>query len=151
MSRNRNTCAPGAWRKWPFVAVIYDRRAFTLLEVMIAIAIMAIAFTSLLGSQSQSLSLAIEARFNATASLLAQEKVAEYEAGVAGLVSDEGDFGDDFPGFTWKTEVQEANLGEFEGLDELDQPVQRIDLTISWEGDQFSTTLTYYGREARAQ
>ena len=53
---------------------------FTLLEVMIALAVISIALMALLGSQSQGLSLANESRFNTTASLLAQGKMAEIEA-----------------------------------------------------------------------
>lgn len=124
---------------------------FTLLEVMIAIAILAIALTSLFGSQSQSLSLAIEARFNTTAAFLAQEKFAEYEAGLAELTSGEGDFGDDFPGFTWKMSVENAYFADVAGLDELEKPLQKLELTIAWEGEHFSTTLASYIHEVEKQ
>ncbi len=125
-----------------------DDKAFTLLEVMIAIAIMAIALTSIFGSQSQSLSLALEAKFNTTASFLAQEKLAEYEAGLIDFTSNEGDFGEDFPGFSWKATAQDAMVDNFSDLEALDPPVQRVDLTVSWEGEQYSMTFTYYGRRA---
>ena len=79
------------------------RCGFTLLEVMVAMAIIAIALTAVLGSQSQSVSLASEARFNTTASLLARAKMAEMEAMEAeDLAFDSGDFGEDFPGYMWK-------------------------------------------------
>jgi general secretion pathway protein I len=126
---------------------LQDMRGFTLLEVMIAIAILAISFTSLFGSQSHSLSLAAEAKFNSTASFLVQEKLAEYESGLTGFIDDEGDFGDEFPGFKWKVEVLDADIGDLTALDTLEQPVQRLDISISWEDDMFSSTLTYYGRE----
>lgn len=147
MNRNSAACRPSTPVDSSSPLPKLNELAFTLLEVMIAIAIIAIALTSLFGSQSQSLSLAAEAKFNATASFLAQEKLAEYESGLVEFVDDEGDFGDVFPGFTWKAEVQEADLGNLEGLEELKRPIQRVDLTISWEDDLFSTTLTYYGRE----
>lgn len=124
----------------------YDR-GFTLLEVMIAIAIIAIAFSSLFGSQSVSLSLATEAKFNSTASFLAQEKLAELESGISGFNDDEGDFGEEFPDFSWKIEARDGDFGEIEALDELERPVIRLDLTISWQGELFSTTFTSYGRE----
>lgn len=125
---------------------VMDCRAFTLLEVMIALAILAIAMTSLFSSQSQSLSLAIEGKFNSVASFLAQEKLAEYEAGVSEILSGEGDFGEEFPGFTWKTEVSEPEMDVLTGAKELERPLQRIDLTIGWENDQFSATFTEYVR-----
>ena len=43
-----------------------DGAGFTLLEVMIAVAIIAIALMAVLGSQTQGLSLAGESRFNRT-------------------------------------------------------------------------------------
>lgn len=144
MSRNN--------QKWPKSMVTFtgmmqlakNRQAFTLLEVMIAIAIMAIALTSLFGSQSQSLSLALEAKFNTTAAFLAQEKIAELEAGLLDLDSGEGDFGEDFPGFNWKADVQTGLFNNFPLIEELDPPVQRVDFTVNWEGDQYSMTFTYY-------
>lgn len=132
----------------PRCRMVAGAAGFTLLEVMVAIAILAIALTSIFGSQSQSLSLAIETKFNVTASFLAQEKLAEYQAGLADFFSNEGDFGEDFPGFTWKAEVQDADI-DVEGLRELEQPIKRIDLTIAWEEEEFTTALTYYGRERK--
>lgn len=121
-------------------------RGFTLLEVMIALAILAIAMTSLFGSQSQALSLAIEAKFNGAAAFLAQEKLAEYEAGVVEMVSGEGDFGEPFPGFTWKTEISDAELDAFADLAELERGLRRVELTIGWEEEQFTATFTEYVR-----
>ena len=126
---------------------ITDDQGFTLLEVMIAIAIIAIAFSSLFGSQSTSLSLAAEAKFNTTAALLGQEKIAEYSSGIGEFVNDEGDFGDAFPGFTWKAEVQDADLDAIDEVGELELPLKKLELTISWEEDMFTTTFIYYGRE----
>lgn len=130
---------------WPLKTTM-DCGAFTLLEVMIALAILAIALTSLFGSQSLSLSLAIEAKFNTTAAFLAREKLAEYAAGVVEVAAGEGDFGEDFPGFIWKSDVQDAALEAIAGLDELEEPLQRLDLTILWEGEQFTATFTEYFR-----
>jgi general secretion pathway protein I len=63
--------------------VVLKRRdqGFTLLEVMVAMAIIAIAMTAVLNSQSQSISLASEAKFSTTATLLAQMKIAEMSRG----------------------------------------------------------------------
>jgi general secretion pathway protein I len=103
---------------------------FTLLEVMIAMAIIAIVLTAVLGSQSQSVSLASEAKFNTTAALLAQSKMAEMEAKKpVDLTSDSGDFGEDFPGYTWNATVTDVmSVGPVDVSDNLKQ----IDLAVSW-------------------
>lgn len=103
---------------------------FTLLEVMIAIAIIAIALVAVLGSQSQSLSLATEAKFNTTAALLAQSKIAEMEAASPeNLVSNSGEFGEDFPNYRWELTV--SDLG-FSGAKDLLDYLKQIDLVVSW-------------------
>ena len=109
-------------------------RGFTLLEVMVAMAIIAIALTAVLGSQSQSLSLASEAKFSTTAALLAQSKMAEIEAeNPEDLASDSGDFGEDYPGYRWDKSVNDVTFDEPEGVSDY---LKRIDLIISWEERQ---------------
>lgn len=107
---------------------------FTLLEVMIAVAVMAIALMALLGSQSQGLSLANESRFNTTASLLAQGKMAEIEAitDQRNLASDSGDFGDDFPDYAWELSVSNVS---FEGADTVSDRLKQIDLEVRYVPD----------------
>ncbi len=81
-------------------------RGFTLLEVMIAMAILAITLVALYQSQSQTISMASDSRFLTTASLLAQTRMAEVDAAdPRSVVSANGDFGDDYPGYTWRLEV----------------------------------------------
>ena len=86
-------------------------RGFTLLEVMIAMAILATTLVVVFQSQSQSVSMAGRARFETTASLLAQSRMAEIEAAnPENVVSDNGDFGDDFPDYSWQVDVTETEL-----------------------------------------
>ncbi len=86
--------------------IVVRSRGFTLLEVMIAMAILAITLVALYQSQSQSISMASDSRFLTTASLLAQSRMAEFDAAdPRGVVSANGDFGDDYPGYTWRLEV----------------------------------------------
>jgi general secretion pathway protein I len=123
----------------------YSKRnwGFTLLEVMIALAIIAMTLVTLLASQSQSLSLASEAKFNTMAALLAQSKMAEIEAESAeDLASDSGDFGEDFPDYHWDLTV--SNPG-FAGAEEALDYLKQIDLVISWgEQDQYQYRLRLY-------
>jgi general secretion pathway protein I len=101
---------------------------FTLLEVMIATAIIAIALVAALGSQSQSLSLASEAKFATTVAFLAQKKMAELEVqDVKDLSSDSGDFGEDFPGYRWESQVDDPTL---EGLEKISDHMKKIGLTV---------------------
>ena len=116
---------------------------FTLLEVMVAMAIIAIALTAVLGSQSQSVSLASEAKFNTTAPLLAQSKIAEVEvAEQEDLTGDSGDFGEDFPGYTWELSMEDITFEEPENVSDL---LKRIDLKVSWgEEKQYQYNLRLY-------
>lgn len=123
-----------------------DRRAFTLLEVMIAVSILAIALTALFGSQSRSLSHATEAQFNIIAPMLASGKLAEVKSGLLSPNNDDGDFGDEFPGYSWKLEVEQANLTSPDALGSLEKPLQRVLVTVLWNETKFNYLLTYYGR-----
>ena len=79
---------------------------FTLLEVMIAMAILAITLVTVYQSQSQSISMASSSRFLTTASLLAQGRMARIDAAdPREVVSAKGDFGEEFPDYAWQVEV----------------------------------------------
>jgi len=82
---------------------------FTLLEVMVSVAIIAIVFVSLLRLHGQSISMNETSRFYATAPFLAQEKMAEIKADSSAFSgSQSGTFGGDVPGtYTWETHVDE--------------------------------------------
>ncbi len=121
---------------------------FTLLEVMIAVAILAITLTVLFGSQSQSLSLAAEAKFNTHATFLMQEKLAELESKQLELYNDEGDFGEAYPGFRWKIEIDDLYLTEPEILADMERPFQQVTLTILWGNGPYSHTIAYYLQES---
>ena len=116
---------------------------FTLLEVMIAVAIMSMALVAAIGSQSQSVSLATEAKFSTTATFLAQSKMADLEAKAPDdLFSDAGDFGEDFPGYRWESEVSDATLEEFS---EASRHLKKIVLTVGQsENDKYRYRLEYY-------
>ena len=112
-------------------------QGFTLLEIMVALSIIAIALTTLLTSQSQSLSLASEAKFDSMATLLAQSRIAEIEtANIEDLRSESGDFGDDFPNYYWEMELNSIPLSKTEKIAEY---IREIDLKI------------FFGREKQYQ
>jgi len=96
--------------------------AFTLLEVMVAIAILGIALLGLLSLQHQSMQSVIRAQQSTRASMLAQAVMTEAELERwpdLGLTS--GDFESSFPGefpdFRWERAV--ANSGTFPDVREV--------------------------------
>jgi len=91
---------------------------FTLLEVMIAMAILAIALLAVFQMQSQSISMATEARFTTTASLLAQSKMADVES-AASLTNrtENGDFGPDYPQYGWNLKVTDTRISGFKRVE----------------------------------
>jgi general secretion pathway protein I len=104
---------------------------FTLLEVMVAVAIIAIAFVSLLSSQSQSISVATLSRFETTASMLAGQKLALLQvARFEEVTSAEGDFEEEFSDFHWQTEVAELSADE-SGISGSGEMLKVVDLTVS--------------------
>lgn len=116
---------------------------FTFLEVMVAVAILAITLTAVLRSQSQSISLASEAKFYTTVTLLAQDKMAEIEAKDLGtLRSESGDFGEDFPGYAWDVTVDNVSLDYPENVSDH---LRQVTLTLSWkESDHYQYSLKTY-------
>jgi len=91
---------------------------FTLMEVLIAMAILAIALVGVFQLQSQSISMATDSRFMTTAALLAQSKMVEIESGaVSSSRAQDGDFGDDYPQYSWRLEVTDTQLPQFKKIE----------------------------------
>lgn len=116
---------------------------FTLLEVMVSVAIISIGLTALLGSHSQSVSLASEAKFNTTAALLAQGKMAQFELeGIQDISNESGDFGEEFPDYRWELQVSGIDLP---GYQEISKNIKQVDLTLSWGvASQYKYTLKLF-------
>ncbi|MCG3172461.1 MAG: hypothetical protein GMKNLPBB_00613 [Myxococcota bacterium] len=91
---------------------------FTLLEVMVAMAILAIALVSLMESQTSCAVMTNYVRNTTLATLLARQKMIEIEDIIrlpnrewGKLDEDEGDFGKDgYPDFRWKAEVKKMDM-----------------------------------------
>lgn len=110
-----------------------NQKGFTLLEVMVALSIIVIVLTALMGAQSQGMSMAIESKFNITAALLARDKMSRLELVEDDEISsDSGDFGDDFAPYRWSLEVEPLQIP---GVEEADGRLLRLDLTVFLEDD----------------
>jgi general secretion pathway protein I len=117
-------------------------RGFTLLEVMVAMAIMAIVMVSVYRMHSQTLAMNTANRFYTQAPMLAQSKLAQLETDSSEIIAgDTGDFGDKFPGYSWNVAVEEVAL---EALGEAAMDLKRIDLTVSFNNNEYIYNVRTY-------
>ncbi|MFN7951954.1 MAG: prepilin-type N-terminal cleavage/methylation domain-containing protein [bacterium] len=101
---------------------------FTLLEVLIAVALLGIALIPLLGGMNVSLNLAYSAKMKTIATLLARERMTRVElAGFPELGDTEGDFGENAAAFAWRQSVVEPPPG----LDA--STVREVRLWVVWK------------------
>ena len=115
---------------------------FTLLEVMVALSIIAIVLVSVYKMQAQTISMNYEARFYATAPLLVQLKIAEVEIENPGEQTDNsGDFGDEFPGYRWNVVIDDI---ESELLGNIAENLKQINVNVSFNTDEFTYNLRTY-------
>jgi prepilin-type N-terminal cleavage/methylation domain-containing protein len=87
------------------------QRGFTLLEVMISLAVLAACLVVLFKLQSQTVDSVAESRLMTESLMLARAKMAEMEAaGFPELGQEEGDFGEKYPGYRWIRDVTETGV-----------------------------------------
>ena len=118
---------------------------FTLLEVLVAVAIVAIALVTFMGLHLRSLDATIRAQDLTTAVLLAQGKIATMgefpETG-----EEQGKFeGPELERFQWATAVTERTLDALDGGQTV--TVRRLEVTVFWADGQQTRqyTLEAYG------
>ena len=127
-----------------------DRRTrlsgFTLLEVMVALGIMAIVLAGVYRLQAQTLGMSLESRFYTQAPLLARSALTRYEETARReqrpLATDQGDFGREFPGYAWKITVDEAPSQTL-GAD-ISRDMKRIEVLVTLNGGQFAYGMRTY-------
>ncbi|MGB9699657.1 MAG: type II secretion system minor pseudopilin GspI [Thermodesulfobacteriota bacterium] len=113
---------------------------FTLLEVMIALAILSIVAIAFLRSQAGSVRLLDEAGYISLATLLAKEKMAELESkgfSEPGKSSGEGE--GSFPGFKWERIVSATEVWN----------VQKVQIKVLWKdgnNDRSLELITYLAK-----
>ena len=115
---------------------------FTLLEVLIALAVMAVVLVSVYRLHSQTLSMTTANRFYTQAPMLAQSKMALLEASNSEIISgDSGDFGDKFPGYSWEVATEEVSS---EALGEVAEDLKRIDVTVTLNENEYVYSIRSY-------
>ena len=84
-------------------------KGFTLIEVMTALTVLAIAFVILLGLRNRDVALSSKAAHLIQATLLAQQKISELSLERSKDTGNrKGDFGDTVPGYRWEMEIHET-------------------------------------------
>jgi general secretion pathway protein I len=110
-------------------------RGFTLLEIMIALAIMAGTLLTLLSAFNHHLALVARDREETVALLLARGKLEELEMVPAvSLSPQEGTFAPERPAFTWKLVLSPTAIT---GL-------RQLTLTVFWDDKRKSLSLDHY-------
>ena len=87
----------------------FQNSGFTLLEIVIALGLIATALMAVFRIQAQNLDLQAEAKFMTIANQLAQDRVARIQASATlseGTTS--GDCGEDYPNYTYREEISEV-------------------------------------------
>ena len=107
-----------------------NQKAFTLLEIMVALAIIGIAMVSLLSLGNRSIMVHDRLQRLTQATLLAQQKMSESELeantnGVAQLTDKTGDFDEPFSDYRWQIAIESTPL----------PAVQMVTVTVLW-GDE---------------
>ena len=121
---------------------LQHQRGFTLLEVMVALSIIAIVLVSVYRMHAQTVSMNNEVRFYATAPMLAQIKMAEIESeSLKDIGDDSGVFGDEFPDYRWNIVIDDV---ESTALGNMVKDLKKIDLLISLNNDKFIYNLRAY-------
>lgn len=99
------------------------RRGFTMIEVLATLMLAAIVLPAIMRGMSVCLATSTQARRQAEAAALGQDKLSELVAlGQLQQAAQSGDFGTDWPGYRW-----EATVSEFDGA-----TLQQVDVTVFW-------------------
>ncbi len=115
---------------------------FTLLEIMVAISIIATVLVTVYRMHAQTISMNFISRFQTTAPMLAKKVLTEIESKtVDNLVDDSGDFSKEFSGYKWQVSVKEV---ESDALGEIAKDLKQIEVTVSLNEDEDVYTIRSY-------
>jgi len=114
---------------------------------MIAVAVISIAIVTMLGAQSQSISLISETRFKVEAAMFAQQKATEIRMlAFDDVQEDSGNFGEGFADYEWKVEIDELPE-DVTGLPDSEEILKSALITVSLQNEtqrSFSLQVILY-------
>ena len=115
---------------------------FTLMEVLVAVSVVAIALMAIYRMHTQTLFMDARGRFDTVATLLSRQKLADIDTmALADISDDSGDFGSAHPGFTWQIQTEAVSADR---LKEDGPTLKRITVTISVNEGASEFNLTTY-------
>lgn len=114
---------------------------FTLIEVMIAMAILMLAFTGIFRLFSQTITAESATRFYTVAPMLAQEKMATAVAGMHGRNGQRSGRFDDHEGYAWEIAIANAAV---DILGPASQDMKQIDVRVTLNAGEQTYTLRRY-------
>lgn len=105
-------------------------KGFTLLEVMVAVGILAFALVTLLGAVNRNILLTTQARNREIAANLANDIVTRIQIeGLPAVQQDSGEF-EEYPGFKWFLSIDPFNLAQ------LEAEINIIRVFITWDSGE---------------
>ena len=114
-------------------------RGFTLLEMVIAVGILGVALVVIMRGYIVTLRSLEQSSVRATAFMLAENLLAEYELeGDFSPGDDSGEFGEDFEGFRW-----ERSVSPFLYEGEVFEGVLRVEVSVYREGEEGVRLVTF--------
>ncbi len=109
----------------------FDKRGFTLIEVMISISLIGLLFLSLFKMQSSTTKLAAGIKFNTIAPILAKQLINQIEQDVIDWSETSGNFGEEHSGMEWTCDISEISFGNMEiTTEDTSKKILKFDITI---------------------
>jgi len=108
---------------------------------MISVSILTIGFFAIYSLFIQSVSASEEARFRQQATFLATLQEGALAKDASEVSPDEGDFGEDYPGWRWRLEPSKVENEEFETVAKR---LKRVRLEVFREGSDRLYRVTHY-------
>ena len=97
---------------------------FTLLEIMVTLAIVGIALVAILRSLAMSVDVNNESKNISIGTLLAKGKMSEVESlGFPDVDETKGDFGETYPNFLWEKTIHQTEVEE----------LRKVQITVFWQ------------------